>query len=64
MEIKVSSAREYWKIRLRPMCEKARLFCAIIGSKTFTEDQVRMIKELGYEVSVVAEVSTLLWRTT
>jgi hypothetical protein len=38
--------------KIYPACESAEGFCKLIGRKTLTEENVRQIKTLGYEVQV------------
>ena len=53
MEIKVKIVSEYGNRRVKPVCDKAHLFCAIAGGSTLTDSMVKHIKALGYTISVV-----------
>jgi hypothetical protein len=49
----------YGKNTFYPLCEKAKLFAAIAGTKTLTAEVLGGIKELGYKL--VFEVTD--WET-
>ena len=52
--IKVEFKTIYGNDKIYPVCEKADVFCKLIGQKTLTERDIKIIKELGYEVQVQA----------
>lgn len=59
MEIKVRITHQYGNQRIFPVCEKAELFCQLVGGKTLSDAHIKAIKELGYTVTVVPEVTSL-----
>lgn len=38
-----------------PVCETARKFAALVGTKTLTQDTIRQIRDLGYAIHVQQE---------
>lgn len=58
-QITVSIATQYGKERICPVCDDAKLFCDIAGTKTLTRAHIEKIKALGYTVKVVSEVTSL-----
>jgi hypothetical protein len=50
MEILVRAKCVYGKNTYYPLCEKAKLFAAIAGTKTLTPEVLGGIKELGYKL--------------
>jgi hypothetical protein len=40
-----------------PMCDKAKLFAQIAGTKTLTTDVLNKIRELGYSISATRIVT-------
>ena len=42
----------YGKRVVYPMCERAKVFASIAGTKTLTEVTLKLIKKLGYGISV------------
>ena len=52
MHIKVQIKSVFGREVIYPACETAEGFCKLIGQKSLTDDQVRQIKALGYEVRV------------
>ena len=55
MIIEVFNRREYGNVRTYPNNREAELFLKLIVRGTFAPDHLETIKELGYEVSVVAD---------
>ena len=53
MTIQVVLGQQYGQEVIRPVCEKAQLFCEIAATKTLTRRLVEQIKRLGYTVEVV-----------
>ena len=43
----------YGKRVVYPVCEKAKVFASIAGTKTMTETTLRCIRKLGYEINVI-----------
>lgn len=54
LEITIEVRSVYGVTKLYPICEKAKVFAAIAGSKTLTLATVRKIERLGYQVISVA----------
>lgn len=50
--IKVEIKTIYGNQKIYPACDKAEGFCKLINQKTLTERDIKLIKELGYEVQV------------
>ena len=59
MEIKVTIKSVYGRRTIYPACEKSAIFAHIAGLKTLTDEMVKDIKALGYEITVVQEAATL-----
>jgi hypothetical protein len=51
MKIVIERKSVYGEIKYYPICEAAKLFAAIAGTKTLTRPTLFKIKELGYEVT-------------
>jgi hypothetical protein len=56
MEITIEVRNVYGVLKIYPVCEKAKLFAAIAGSKTLTLFTVRRIELLGYVINSIANV--------
>ena len=56
MEILVRVAHNYGNRVNYPVCETARNFAEIAGTKTLKLETVNLIKKLGYKVNVENEV--------
>jgi hypothetical protein len=54
MEIDVTLKDCYGVSKVYPVCEKAKLFAKIAGTKTLTVDAIENIKLLGYTVRVAS----------
>ena len=52
LEIHVKLKTNYGNQTIYPNCSKAYNFCRLLGQSTLTPLNVRVIKELGYEVVV------------
>lgn len=52
MKITVEVRDVYGTTKYYPMCDRAKLFASIAGTKTLTLDAVKQIKALGYEIEV------------
>jgi len=59
MEIQVRLKNVYGERKAYPFCEKAKLFARMQGTKTLTWYAMECIKELGYEINVVAEFTKI-----
>lgn len=55
MEIQVQVKNVYGNDLVYPICRKAELFCFIAGTKTLSEQDIKHIKSLGYEVTPVVK---------
>jgi len=55
MKIEVIIEPQYGKWVYYPMCEKAKAFAAIAGTKTLTDATLVQIKNLGYEIKASAK---------
>ena len=53
MSIEVTKDRVYGNIVYYPVCNKAKRFAEIAGTKTLTEHTMFLIKEMGYEIRLV-----------
>ena len=53
MRIKLKIIRSVGVIRVYPQCETSRKLLDLVGQKSFTERQVNILLDLGYEVEVV-----------
>lgn len=58
MKIVIERKSVYGEIKYYPICESAKLFAAIAGTKTLTRAALFKIKELGYEVTFAPEPFT------
>ena len=54
MDITVQVRSVYGKELVYPVCDKAGLFVALFGAKTFSALQLQGIRALGYTVHVAA----------
>lgn len=48
MELKIKIREVYGQRLLYPQCDKSRLFCQLLGTKTIPVSHVRTIEALGY----------------
>lgn len=60
MIIKVECRSNYGVETYYPMCDKAKAFASIAGTKTLTVPVLFSIKALGYEVNVTHPMSNFL----
>lgn len=60
MEIKVQVRQVYGTETLYPACKTSAFFCRLAGTKTLTQEMVRLIRAQGYEIK--AEAPSLLFR--
>jgi|TARA_R110000824_G_scaffold85568_2_gene212567 hypothetical protein len=56
MKIDVYYQNVYGNQLCYPYCEVAKKFLRLISNKTFSDEQLKTIKSLGYEINVVAFV--------
>lgn len=59
MNIQVQVKTIYGNKTIYPICEKAKIFAAMVGQKTLTMQDVEHIKKLGYTVEVKQDITTL-----
>ena len=59
MEINVEIKSVYGSDFVYPICDKAKLFCAIALTKTLTNEVRHSIKELGYRIKVITRQQEL-----
>jgi hypothetical protein len=52
MQITVELKDQYGTQVVYPVCERARLFAKLAGTRTLTHNALEIIKALGYEVNV------------
>jgi hypothetical protein len=55
MEIQVIVKSVYGNTLVYPVCDKAKLLAKLVGKKTFTVDNLSIIRDLGYTVNYVAQ---------
>jgi len=54
-EITILRREQYGRVVYHPVCEGARTFAAIAGTKTLTQQVLRNIKLLGYKLNIQHE---------
>jgi hypothetical protein len=54
-KIQVAIKQVYGVERIYPICEIAKKLNRLMNSKTFTRDNIQVIKSLGYSVEVISE---------
>ena len=52
MQITVEIKSQYGAHVIHPVCDKAKTFAQIAGTKTLTRDAIQNIKSLGFTVEV------------
>jgi hypothetical protein len=57
--ISIKIVPQFGKERFFPADKAADLFCEIAGAKTLTREKIECIKQLGYEVKVVHDITSL-----
>ena len=53
--LKVIVKKEYGKIRTYPMCEASKLLVKLSKGRIFTEDDMKILRQLGYEFDIKQE---------
>lgn len=53
MKIQVQLKTHYATDYLYPACGNARAFCAIANKQTLTNNIIKQIKKLGYEIEII-----------
>lgn len=46
----------YGKRTYTPKCDESRSLCELLGQKTLTENNITLLKKLGYEIKTKEEV--------
>jgi len=59
MTITIRGKQVYGILKIYPVCDKAKIFAALTGKKTFDDDDITRIKSLGYRVLVEANPTEL-----
>lgn len=59
MKIVISRKEVYGEVKYYPVCEVAKLFAAIAGTKTLTKPTLFKIKDLGYEVMIAPAIEII-----
>jgi hypothetical protein len=55
MHIEINFREVYGDEKAYPVCETARLFAEMLGTKTLTPNALRYIDRLGYEIRAVGK---------
>jgi hypothetical protein len=58
-EITVEIKDVYGKVKYYPHCDEAKVFAAIAGTTTLTEQTLRRIMRLGYKVKTLQHTTEL-----
>lgn len=58
--IKVTIKTVYGKERIYPKSDAAKEFCKLVGQETLTRENIQVIKKLGYQIEVVADLPEAL----
>jgi hypothetical protein len=61
MKITVEARDVYGTTKYYPMCDRAKFFANIAGTKTLTPHSLEKIKALGYEIEV--DLASYILRT-
>lgn len=59
MTIKVSIQNNYGQQTVYPVCDRAKAFARIAGTRTLTQGTISNIKLLGYEIELEQAAVTL-----
>lgn len=51
MNLTFTPKKRYGRVDYAPVCEKANLFCDIARQDVLTQDQIRSIIALGYDIT-------------
>ena len=55
MKIQVQVRNVFGNDLIYPMCIKAKKFCMLTGANTLTRDNIKLIRELGYDIETIAQ---------
>jgi len=55
--IKIKIKKVYGEYKIYPVCEKGKVFCELLKQKTFTQNNINKIKDLGFSFEEVADTS-------
>ena len=58
-DLYVELKTNYGNQTIYPYCESTKTFCSMLGQTTLTEQDIKHIKSLGYDVHVVQKVKEL-----
>jgi hypothetical protein len=50
MQILINLREVYGEVKAYPVCDTAKLFAQLAGTKTLTTQSLKLIAQLGYEV--------------
>lgn len=53
MKIQIEMKEVYGETKVYPVCEKAKLFARIAGTKTLTRPVLEDIERLGYQLELI-----------
>jgi hypothetical protein len=59
MQITIELKWQYGNCAFYPLCETSKRFAQIAGTKTLTQDALRIIKAMGYEITQTTKEITL-----
>lgn len=55
MKVIVRKEQAWGNVRIVPVCETSKLLAQLAGTKTLTDEAIRIAKELGYTFELVRE---------
>ena len=53
MKIQIEMKEVYGETKVYPVCEKAKIFAAIAGTKTLTSETLKNVERLGYKLELI-----------
>lgn len=59
MQIVVKTKEVYGVRNIYPVCDTAKLFADVAGTKTLTPSVINLLKKAGYSIEVIAPEVTL-----
>lgn len=57
--IEVEIRTVYGTEKIYPLCDRSRIFCKLLGQSTLTFENIKFIKELGFEVKSIKKEKML-----